>query len=121
MNRKESKIPLVVTLLILGYFVFWAIGYVRRNKPAPAVEQPTTLARAAEINDIPPKPVAEQTPAPVVQTPEPEQPKTRIAPVQGSDADASSNSNNEDDDVIGGKHIENRKILGIAKEATNRH
>ena len=120
MTRKESKIPLVVTILILAYFVFWAIGYVRRNKPAPPAEQPTTLAKAAEINDVPPKPVAEQTSTFVPATPQPEQPATRVAPVQGSDADVESVSS-PDDDVIGGKHIQNRKLLGIAKEATNRH
>ena len=118
MKRKESKIPLLVTLGILGYFVFWAIGYVARNKPQPAA-QPTNLQRPAMIADVKPDPVevqSSQAPPP----PMPEiQPVRSSAPV--SDQPKVSATDNNDVDVVSNRPVQNRKIMGLIQDSTAKH
>lgn len=117
MKKKESWIPLLVTLVILGYFVYWAVGFVGRNKPQPA-EQPTTLARAVKVEPIATEPApSESTPvAPPQQRPVPTVTATPyISGEQAGDV-------LEDSDVVAGRHVtQNRKMLGTAREAGIRH
>lgn len=118
MKRKESKIPLLLTLIVLGYFVFWAIGYVARNKPQPVPTQPVVdLAKPANITETPSQPVS--NPTPLAMPPEPNV-QVAAAPKPATDSEPVQSEDN-DSDVVGGKHIQNRKLLGIAKDTTNRH
>ena len=65
MNRRESKIPLLLAAIVLGYIVFWGFGYVRTHQapPAPAPvqvavqPQPETEAqRVVTTQGAPPPP-----------------------------------------------------------------
>ena len=117
MKRKESKIPLFLALVVLGAFVFWAIGYVAKNKTQPVSQQPTDLARPAVINGVQPEPIAQQSVAPASQEPV-MAPAAKVAADTGPTMNATDNTNV---DVISGRPIYNRKIMGIARETSDKH
>ncbi len=119
MTKKESWIPLLVTLVVLGYFIFWAVGYVSKNKPQPAATEPTTLARAVKVDPVTTEPTAATGPA-AIPAPQPK-PEPRTPTTSSELANNSTGDYLENDDQIGGKHVQNRKILGMAREATVRH
>ena len=120
MTKKESWIPLLVTLVVLGYFVYWAVGYVSRNKPQPAAVEPTTLARAVKVDPVMAEPAAVE-PAPAATVAPEQRPAPRTPSNSSELANNSTGDFLENDDQIGGKHVQNRKILGVAREATIRH
>jgi outer membrane biosynthesis protein TonB len=119
MKRKESKIPLVLTVLVLAYFVFWAIGFVNRNRPVQPIQ---AEAKAPErVAPTPtPQPVVVQQPLampPPAPTPEVAE-KPKVKPSEElSEHDPSSDGSA----VIGGKVITNRKIVALVRDATAKH
>jgi hypothetical protein len=121
MQKKESKIPLLLTFLVLGYFVFWAVGYVARNKPQALPQEPIQ-AQAKEPDNT--APAVQETPAAPASLPTPAAPtpETTVAarPMVQQDDSGPYDQGDPDDVVIGGKHIHNRKIAGIAREMTQK-
>lgn len=117
MKRKESKIPLLLTMIVLGYFVFWAIGYVGRNRPHEAPV--TDMQRPAVVTEV-----REQQP-PQVQ-PVVAQPATPVANVQVSKTPAlqgpppANVSDNSEEVVLSGR-TQNRKLAGLLEDSTAKH
>ena len=50
MSKSDSKIPLILTVLVLGYVVYRAVGYVNDYKQTTAAQQPVIQAEAKEPN-----------------------------------------------------------------------
>lgn len=63
MSRKESKIPLLLTLIALGFFIHWAIGFVQTHRVVQDPVQPPIEAAAKETPLLrePPEVTAEIT------------------------------------------------------------
>jgi hypothetical protein len=120
MKRKESKIPLVLTVLVLAYFVFWAIGYVNRNKP---VQAPVQLEAKAPEQVAPaptPQPVVVQQP--LAMPPPSPTPEVAVAPKQKPSEELSEHDPMPDGSaIIGGKVITNRKIVALVRDLTAKH
>jgi hypothetical protein len=118
MKRKESKIPLILTVLVLGFFVFWAMGYIRRNRTNPPITEPIEAQAKAPERMAPP-------PAPMVVAKEPQavpqQPVATHTATQGAqptavfyDPEAADHENIPIQPV-------NKKIAGMTQAATQRH
>lgn len=118
MKRKENKIPLVLTVVALLFFIYWAMGYVAKNRtpqPAPTVE----MARPANITQIdPPRQAPQAVSQPVVPPPAPAQPADTSTVVyidpDKPEADSDNPAANR------GASID-RKEAAIADVAGNRH
>ena len=120
MKRKESKIPLVLTILVLAYFVFWAVGYVARNKPNQTPIQAEAKAPERVAPAPAPQPVVTQQP---LTTPPPSPtPQVAVAAKQQPAVELSEHDPMPDGSaVIGGKVITNRKLVAIVQDATAKH
>ena|SRR5579885_3066181 len=120
MKRKESKLPIVLALLVLGYFVFWAINYVRRNQTNPPATAPIAdMQRPANINTAPisaPVPVAQVAPPPVPVT----SPAAPVATAATTPGDADPDPDTTTTGPPASEPV-NRKMYGLTRDATNRH
>jgi hypothetical protein len=118
MKRKESKIPLFVTLVILAYFVFWAFGYVARNRPAPV--EPVTAAQGPP-DIVAEKPQQISQPLAPAQAPVVQQTPAGQAPKMEQEGPINPVDNTENPEVKIDGPVRNRKIMAIAEETTHKH
>jgi hypothetical protein len=114
MKRRESKLPIVLTMIVLGYFVFWAIGYVGRNRPAP-VQPVTSLPRPAAVVDTRPEEPHQVSPAPPSAAPEVSKP-TQGPVQQKSSTNVAATDNSEE--VPLSQRTQNRKLAGVLEDST---
>lgn len=119
MKRKESKLPLLLAAIVLGYFIFWAIGYVNRNRPAAPPQPVEALAKEPD-----PAAISQQQPSPAqpVQTDPIQAPATAPSTNQAASPPSYNNPTGDGPDIDNsGKTLRNPKIGGIIKEVTGRH
>lgn len=118
MKRNESKIPLVLTIAVLGYFIFWAIGYVSHNRPSPAQPQTvTSLQMPANISETKPEPARIESPV----APIPEQQVIQKTPAKAQGQMGGSEGSNKEDVVVADHGVRNRKIMGVLDDVTKKH
>jgi hypothetical protein len=118
MRSKESKIPLLLTLVLLGYFAYWAVGYVARNKKQPAPMQPIVRAEKPAIVDE----VADQKQSVSAPPMQPAPIRVQVVPKQAPTQDQMPVD--EDAPTIrpsSEKAAENRKIMGIIGATNGKH
>lgn len=113
MSKNESKIPLVLALLGLGYIVFRAVNYVNDFRshqaavPTPVVAQAQTPAQPEQAS------IAEQAPTPQTVA------DNKGQPVSATGAtDVNMTNSDEVPDTIAPDQVgqTNRKLWGIVRE-----
>jgi len=118
MKRKESKLPLVLAAAFLAWFIYWAFGYVGKNKSTPIIQQPIEAQAKMPARADTPEPQTIQKEAapstPVVSAPPSQKPGQEVIHARnpGTEADI--------DDTKMAEPL-NRKIAGMSKASTDRH
>lgn len=118
MRSNESKIPLVVAALILGYIVFWGLGYAKNHQQQAPAPPPAVVVQTP--------PPAEVRPARVLPSqanePQPSNP-TAVANNSETTQDEPQHTGDENGDPVylgkpGG--IQNKKMIGMTQGALQR-
>lgn len=119
MSKHESKLPLFLAAIFLGYLVFWGFRYANSHRPPP-VEQPVAQA---------PVPAAEPTPGAqtnmVASQTATDQPQTNLMtkhePVNPVPDPYENPSDPGTGQAVNGGYMQNRKLAGITGAAGLKH
>lgn len=117
MSKNESKIPLVLAVIFLGYVVFWGIRYANSHKPTQIA--PVTQVVTRPVQQAPVQPALVATEAAPGQAPA--QTMQKHAPVNPPEDPYESSDDGTPANRPPADYMQNRKLAGITDAAGKKH